>query len=116
VAWALFKLHAVTAEQQYIDTLEKVLRAHYASMLQRPTTLALLVQVLWSYLGNHHVITVPSNLATTETISALVKIPAVNRTIVVSPSSAGKITTCTGTYCRLAESVDEVRSILERIS
>ncbi len=114
VAWALFKLHAVTGEQQYLDTVEKVLKAHYDAMLRRPTTLALLVQVLWSYLGNHHVITIPVNLATPETLSSLSKIPAVNRTIVVSPSSGGKITTCMGTSCQLAESVDEVRSILGR--
>jgi uncharacterized protein YyaL (SSP411 family) len=114
VAWALFKLHAVTAEQQYLDIVEKVLRAYYATILHRPTTLALLVQVLWSYLGNHHVITVPSNLATPETISGLIRIQAVNRTIVVSLNNGKKITACTGTSCRLAESVDEVRSILER--
>ncbi len=114
VAWALFKLYAATAEQQYLDVVEKVLKAHQATMLQRPTTLALLVQVLWSYLGNHHVITVPSNLAAPETISALFKIRAVNRSILVSTSAGEQFTACDGTSCRLAASVDDVRSILER--
>nr|MDO8086171.1 thioredoxin domain-containing protein [Candidatus Sigynarchaeum springense] len=109
VAWALFKLHAITGEQQYRDTLEKVLRAHYDAMLRWPTTLALLVQVLWSYLGNHHVITIPSNLATPENISGLTKIPAANRTIVVSRSKGGGITVCAGTICKMAESVDDAR-------
>lgn len=114
IAWALFKLHAITARQHYLDLVEKVLKAHRATMLQRPTTLALLVQVLWSYLGNHHVITIPSNLATPGTMAALTKIPSVNRTIVVSPTTNNKITTCTGTTCQLASSVDEVKSILEQ--
>jgi uncharacterized protein len=114
VAWALFKLHSVSAEQQYLDVVEKVLKAHQITMLQRPTTLALLVQVLWSYLGNHHVITVPANLATPEAISALIKMPAVNRTIVVSQGKAERITICKGTSCQLAGSIGEVRSILER--
>ncbi|MEX2680095.1 MAG: thioredoxin domain-containing protein [Candidatus Sigynarchaeota archaeon] len=113
IAWALFKLRAMTSGEEYIGIIDRVLKAHYEAMLRRPTTLALLVQVLWSHLGNHHVITVPSNLATPEIISGLAKIPAVNRTIVVSPNNGRGITACTGNSCRLASSVDEVRAILE---
>ncbi|MBN2153416.1 MAG: thioredoxin domain-containing protein [Candidatus Lokiarchaeota archaeon] len=115
-AWALFKLHAATADQRYADVVEKVLKAHHDAMLQRPTTIALLVQVLWSFLGNHHVITVPSNLATRETISDLMGMPAANRTIIVSPNEGNVMAVCSGTVCGIASTVGEVRSLLGNVS
>jgi uncharacterized protein YyaL (SSP411 family) len=113
VAWALFRLHAITADQRFIDVVDKVLKAHYTTMLHRPTSLALLVQALWAYLGHHHVITIPSNLATGEMVRSMRSMPIINRTIIVSPEKGDAISVCTGTSCQRVKDVAEIQAIIE---
>nr|MDO8114678.1 hypothetical protein [Candidatus Sigynarchaeota archaeon] len=111
---ALLKLDALDPGQRYGEMLETCLKAHYPALVSRPSSIVLMVMVLWGFLGHLHAITVPEPLATSQLLTQLHRLPAFNKIVKVTSISGKQISVCTGTACKIATDARDVLSIIEQ--
>ncbi|MFX0103559.1 MAG: thioredoxin domain-containing protein [Candidatus Hodarchaeota archaeon] len=109
--FALFKLNQVEQDEKHNKIIESILKAHHELMLLRPLSLALMIQVLWAWLGNFHSIEIPHDYPD-EHAEKIRLLPVFNKFAWKSNGVENSVKICNAKSCKIAEDISQVEKIL----
>ncbi|MHA1683742.1 MAG: thioredoxin domain-containing protein [Promethearchaeota archaeon] len=110
----LLRLNHIIHDDSFDAVTDTILKAHHAIMVERPMSTCVMVQALYSRVGDRfHAISIPRDLATPDLLGKLFSIPIFNKIVHIQEMDKEHILLCHENTCKVVIDVEHLKQTMD---